>query len=94
MIKNLHAMQKMTQVQFLSQEDLLKRERQPISIFLPLHGQKSLTSYSPRGCKESDMPERLVLSLFIKRIENYRSTSFMNANVLLNILASNAAKYM
>jgi len=34
-----------------------RRKWQPRSIFLPgkSHGQRSLASYSPRGCKESDM---------------------------------------
>lgn len=35
------------------------------SIFLPgeLRGQRSLTSYSPRGCKQVDMTERLTLHI-------------------------------
>ena len=35
------------------------------SIFLPgeFHGQRSLDGYSPWGCTESDMTERLMLSL-------------------------------
>ena len=34
---------------------------QPTPVFLPgeSHGQRSLVGYSPRGCKESDMTERL-----------------------------------
>ena len=38
-----------------------RREWQLTPVFLPekLHGQKSLVSYSPRGCKESDMTELL-----------------------------------
>ena len=34
---------------------------QPTPVFLPgkFHGQRSLTGYSPWGCKESDMTEQL-----------------------------------
>ena len=37
-----------------------RRKRQPTPVLLPgkSHGRKSLVSYSPWGCKESDMPER------------------------------------
>ena len=42
-----------------------RRKWQPNSVFLPgeFHGQRSLVGYSPWGCKESDMTERLILSL-------------------------------
>ena len=48
----------------LGQEDPLEKERQPIPIVLPgeFHGQRSLLGYSPWGCKELDMTERLTLS--------------------------------
>ena len=38
-----------------------RREQQPTPVFLPgeSHGQRSLVSYSPRGCKESDTTEQL-----------------------------------
>ena len=38
-----------------------RRAWQPTPVFLPVesHGQSSLAGYSPRGCKESDMTERL-----------------------------------
>ena len=38
-----------------------RRKWQPTAVFLPgeSHGQRSLVGYSPRGCKESDTPERL-----------------------------------
>ena len=38
-----------------------KRKRQPTPVFLPgkSHGQKSLTGYSPWGCKKLDMTEQL-----------------------------------
>ena len=40
---------------------------QPTSVFLPgeSHGWRSLTGYSPRGCKESDMTEQFYFLLFI-----------------------------
>ena len=42
-----------------------RRKWQPNSVFLPgeFHGQRSLVGYSPWGCKELDMTERLILSL-------------------------------
>ena len=38
-----------------------RRKRQPTPVLLPgkFHGQRSLVGYSPGGCKESDMIERL-----------------------------------
>ena len=38
-----------------------REEWQPIPVFLPgeSHGQKSLVGYSPWGCKELDVTERL-----------------------------------
>ena len=38
-----------------------RREWQPTPVFLPgeSHGQRSLAGYSPWGCRESDMAERL-----------------------------------
>ena len=38
-----------------------RRDRLPTPVFLPgeSHGQKSLANYSPWGCKDSDMTERL-----------------------------------
>ena len=41
-----------------------RREWLPTPVFLPgeFHGQRSLTSYSPWGRKESDMTEQLTLS--------------------------------
>ena len=42
-----------------------RRKWQPTPVFLPgeFHGQRSLMSYSPWSCIESDMTERLSLSL-------------------------------
>ena len=50
-----------TQVRSLGQEDPLVKEWQPTPVFLPgkFHGLRSLVGYSPWGCKESDMTERL-----------------------------------
>ena len=60
-VKNPPAMQETqeTQVQSLSREDPWRRKWQPTPVFLPekSHGQKSLSSYSPTGCKESDGTE-------------------------------------
>ena len=44
-----------------------RREWLPTPVFLPgeSHGQKSLTGYSPWGCKDSDMTERQALSLSV-----------------------------
>ena len=55
MVKDLTAMQE-TWVRFLGWEDPWRRAWQPTPVFLPgeSHGQRSLVSYSPWGCKESD----------------------------------------
>ena len=44
-----------------------RREWQPTPIFLPgeSHGQRSLVGYSPWGCKESDMTERLTFKYYL-----------------------------
>ena len=57
-VKNLHAIQE-TWVSSLGREDLLEKG-------MPgeFHGQRSLASYSLWGCRESDMTERLMFSLF------------------------------
>ena len=46
-------------------EDPLEKEMQPTPVFLPgeFHGQWSLVGYSPRGHKESDRTEGLLLLL-------------------------------
>ena len=64
MVKNLPAMWE-TWVQSLSQEDPLRREWQLTAVFLlgEFRGQRGLEGYKPWGCKESDMTERLRLSL-------------------------------
>ena len=42
----------------------LRRKGQPTTVFLPeeSHGQRSLAGYSPWGCKELDITERLSMS--------------------------------
>ena len=58
-VKNLPTMQE-TWVQSLGQEDPLKKERLPTSVFLPgeFHRQGSLAGYSLWGHKESDMTKQ------------------------------------
>ena len=50
-----------------------RREWLPIPVFLPgeSHGQRSLADYSPWGHKESDMIEKLTLSLSRKKKARY-----------------------
>ena len=64
MVKNLPAM-KETWIISLGQEGPLEMGMQATPVFLPgeFHGQKSLAGYSPWGCKELDVTERLTLSL-------------------------------
>ena len=63
MIKNLPAVQE-TQVRSLGQEKPLEKGM-ATPIFLPgkFHGQRTLVSCSPRGCKRLDLTEQLTLSL-------------------------------
>ena len=68
MVKNLPAVQE-TRVQSLGQEDALEKGMAISPVFLlgEFHGQRSLASYSPWGCKELDMTEQLThILLFIK----------------------------
>ena len=57
---------KETQVWSLGWGDLWRREWLPTPVFLPgeFHGQRSLVSYSPGACKESETTEKLTLFLF------------------------------
>ena len=59
-VKNLHVMQEML-VQSLGSERSPGEGMATPPVFLPgeSHGQRNLKSYSPEGCKESDMTERL-----------------------------------
>ena len=57
-----------TQVQSLGWEDLLEKEmatHSSIIAWKKSHGQRNLVGYSPWGCKESDMTERLHFSMKI-----------------------------
>ena len=68
MVKNLPAVQEI-RIQSLGQEDALEKGMAITPVFLPgeFHGQRSLASYSPWGCKELDMTEQLThILLFIK----------------------------
>ena len=60
LVKNPSAMQE-TWAQFLGREDPLEKGMATTPVFLPgeVHGQRSLVGYSPSGCEESDMTERL-----------------------------------
>ena len=64
MVKRLPIMRE-TWVQPLGQEDPLEKEMATTPVLLPgkSHGWKSLVGYSLWGCKESDMTERLHLTL-------------------------------
>ena len=61
MVKNLPAMQERQEMQFPSpcRKIPWRRKWQPTPVFLPgtSHGQRSLTGYTPRGCKESQLTE-------------------------------------
>ena len=61
-VKSLPAMQE-TWVRSLDQEGPLERKQCSTLVVLPWksHGQRNLVDYSPWGCKESDMIERLTL---------------------------------
>ena len=74
-VKNLAAMQE-TLVQYLGGEDPWRKEWLPTPVFLPgeFHGQRSLASYSPYSWKESDMTERLILS--VRASQNEREKPF------------------
>ena len=63
-VKNLPAIQE-TQFRSLGQEDPLEKGWQLTPVFLPgeFQGQRSLAGYDPWGRKESDVTERLTLSL-------------------------------
>ena len=66
MVKGLPTMWE-TRVQSLGREDPLEKEWQPTPVFCPgeFLGQRSLAGYSPRGHKESDTAEGLMLSTLL-----------------------------
>ena len=65
MVKRLPAMQE-TRVRSLGWEDPQRRKWQPTPVRLPgkSHGQRSLVSYSPWGCKELNTTEQLLFLSF------------------------------
>ena len=75
-VKNLPAMWE-TQTRSLGREDPLEKEMAAHSstIAYKSHGWRSLVGYSPWGCKESDMTERLHFDFprgqgrFVSRLE-------------------------
>ena len=70
MVKNPPAMQE-SWVRSLGREDPLKRAWQPTPVLLPgeSRGQRSLTSYCPWTCKESDTTEELILKLTLEKVK-------------------------
>ena len=64
MVKNLPEMQEMQEIQFqsLGQEDPLEKEIATHSSILAwrIPWTESLSGYSPKNCKQSDMTEQLV----------------------------------
>ena len=54
-----------------------RRKWQSTPVFLPgeFHGQRSLASYSPWGCKESDMTEELTQRLLVQFSHSFVSYS-------------------
>ena len=62
-VKNLPAMQELQRHKLYPQVQNIPwwRQRQPTPVFLSgeFHGQWNLVGYSPWGCKESDITERL-----------------------------------
>ena len=59
-----------------------RRKWQPTPVFLPgkSHGQRSLSGYSPWGCKESDMTYQLILTVKVILANTY-STYYMPGKV-------------
>ena len=60
------------------------RWKQPIPVFLPgkFHGQRSLVGYSPWGCKELDMTERLHFTL-----DMWRATASLHACWVTSVMS-------
>ena len=67
-----------TRVQALGWKDPLEKEMTTQSSILAwrFHGQGILVGYSPWGCKESDMTERLSLSLYKHVSKSVRSIHY------------------
>ena len=75
MVKHLRIMQE-TRVPSLGQEDPLEKKWQPTPVLLlgKSHGRRSLVSYSPWDCNESDTTERLHFHFHIPSIFGYFDT--------------------
>ena len=69
-VKNLAARQEM-RVSSLGQEDPVKKKWQCTPVFLPgkFHGQRSLMSYSPRGCKSWTRLSNQATTTMVNRFE-------------------------
>ena len=71
-----------------------RREWQPTPVFLPgeFHGQRNLTGYTPRGYKESDTTEQLMLCFhfsykeIIRLMKLYIYVSFVWWNITVVVL--------
>ena len=70
MVKNLPAMQERPRFDPCIRKIPWRREWLPTPVFLPgaFHGQRSVAGYSPWDCKESDMTEQLILSIYCKHL--------------------------
>ena len=75
-----------TWIQSLGWEDHLEKGI-PTPVFLlgEFHGQRSLVSYSPWGCKEPDTTELLTLSLLFNIPLHIFITSSLSVYLLMNI---------
>ena len=85
----------------LGQEDPLRRKQQPTLVFMPgnSHGPRSLAGYSPWGCKESDLTQRLNSNNMVGRVlslANLRarcsSPGFNEVNTFLSGLSGRSLK--
>ena len=74
-----------SQVRSLVWEDPLEKEMATHSSILAwrIHGQRSLVGYSPWGHKESDMTERLTLSL--SQVGRVKLSLYEQNNLILKI---------
>ena len=81
LVTNLPAVQE-TWVQSLGQEDPLEKKQQPIPVFLPgeLYRQRSLAGYSPWGCKQSNMTERLTACILKLKVYKRHLDKLLTTN--------------
>ena len=66
----------------MDREDSLEKEMATTPVFLSgkSHGWRSLVSYSPWGCKESDTIERLLFSFFLRWRDNSGLSQWAQCN--------------